>query len=57
MRRSLQPELGQPQLAEGITIRTFVVGQDEDEWISLNARAFARHPEQGAWTRADLDAA
>src|SRR5260370_24734430 len=31
MRRSLQARLGRPQLAEGITIRTFVVGQDEDE--------------------------
>ncbi len=55
MRRSLQARLGRPQLAEGITIRTFVVGQDEDEWTRLNARAFARHPEQGAWTREDLD--
>ncbi len=55
MRRSLQARLGRPQLAEGITIRTFVVGQDEDEWTRLNSRAFARHPEQGAWTREDLD--
>jgi len=55
MRRSLQSQLGKPQFAEGITVRTFVVGQDEDEWTDLNSRAFARHPEQGAWTREDLD--
>jgi mycothiol synthase len=55
MRRSLQTQFGEPQLADGITIRTFRVGQDEDEWTLLNRRAFASHPEQGAWTRADFD--
>ena len=55
MRRSLQGDLGEPKLAPGVTVRTFRVGQDEDAWIALNGRAFARHPEQGAWTREDLD--
>lgn len=55
MRRSLQARLGRPPLADGITMRTFHVGQDEDAWTTLNARSFASHPEQGAWTRADLD--
>ena len=54
MRRSLQARIGRPQLAEGVAVRTFVPGQDEDDWIRLNHRAFARHPEQGAWTREDL---
>jgi mycothiol synthase len=55
MRRSLHAPLASPQLADGITIRTFVTGRDEDAWTDLNARAFAQHPEQGTWTRADLD--
>jgi len=55
MRRSLQARLGRPQLAEGVMIRTFTVGKDEDAWTALNARAFSRHPEQGAWTLADLE--
>src|SRR5690625_4212118 len=39
-----------------IHVRTFTPGRDEDDWLAVNARAFADHPEQGRLTRADLDA-
>lgn len=55
MRRPLSAQLAEPQVPAGVTIRTFRVGQDEDAWVAVNQRAFARHPEQGSWTRADLE--
>jgi mycothiol synthase len=55
MRRSLAEPLDQPVLAAGLTLRTFAPGQDEAGWLSLNGRAFAKHPEQGGWTRHDLE--
>lgn len=38
----------------GIKIRPFVAGADDNAWLAVNAGAFAHHPEQGAWTVADL---
>jgi mycothiol synthase len=40
---------------EGATLRNFEPGRDEDAWIAQNNAAFADHPEQGAWSRVDLD--
>nr|WP_294691872.1 mycothiol synthase [uncultured Friedmanniella sp.] len=54
MRRSLAEPLPEPQLPDGVTVRTFVPGRDEAPWLALNARAFASHPEQGAITADDL---
>jgi mycothiol synthase len=55
MRRSLLLPLAEPDPPAGIGIRSFRAGQDDQEWLELNARAFAGHPEQGKWTREDLD--
>lgn len=48
------PDLTPPQPPEGVEVGTFRPGEDEEAWLALNARAFAHHPEQGAWTREDL---
>lgn len=55
MDRPLAAPVEEPRYPDGIRVRTFVAGQDEEAWLQVNRRAFATHPEQGAWTREDLD--
>jgi mycothiol synthase len=56
LRRRLDAPVDRPPVPDGIEIRNFVAGTDEDAWLRVNAAAFAHHPEQGGWTRADLEA-
>lgn len=58
MRRSLRPDatpLPAVHLPDGFRTRRFVLGQDEEAWLRVNARAFVGHPEQSRMTRHDLE--
>ncbi|MDQ6659171.1 MAG: mycothiol synthase, partial [Actinomycetota bacterium] len=46
MRRAL-PADHRSELPAGVRLRTFLPGQDDEQFLTVNARAFAWHPEQG----------
>jgi len=55
MRRPLTAaDAADPHLPPGFSVRAFEPGADDETWVRLNAAAFARHPEQGRLTVADL---
>lgn len=56
LRRALDQPLPDASVADGVTVRAFEPGRDEQAWLQVNAAAFADHAEQGRWTRADLEA-
>ncbi len=49
-------DLPPPDFPTDVQVRTFVVGQDEREWVALNSKAFSAHLEQGSWSLSDLHA-
>jgi mycothiol synthase len=54
MERQLDDDVPEPVMPPGVQIRTFVPGQDEQEWLRVNAAAFADHPEQALIDSDDL---
>jgi mycothiol synthase len=44
-----------PPRGDGLRLRPLAVPVELESWLSLNRRAFAAHPTQGRWTRADVE--
>ncbi|MGE3813001.1 MAG: mycothiol synthase [Candidatus Nanopelagicales bacterium] len=54
LRRPLAGDLPPVVLPDGVRLRSFLPGLDDEEWVALNARAFVDLPDQGGWTLHDL---
>jgi mycothiol synthase len=52
LRRPLTEHL--PEIVTDITLRSFLPGLDDEDWLELNNRVFYNHPEQGEWTLSNL---
>ncbi|WP_299167024.1 mycothiol synthase [uncultured Arthrobacter sp.] len=55
-RAALEATVPDAVVPDGVRLRTFERGRDEQSWLDANAAAFAHHPEQGAMTSEDLEA-
>jgi len=40
---------------DGMEVRPFEPGRDEDTWLAVNNAAFGNHPDQGGWVRGTLE--
>ncbi len=56
MRRPLAAALPDPVWPDGVTLRSFLPGIDDDEFLALNRRAFVDLPDQAGLTPDDLQA-
>jgi mycothiol synthase len=56
LRRPLSDLPDDPPLPDGVLVRAFRPGDDDADWLRVNAAAFATHAEQGRWTQRDLAA-
>ncbi|MBP2364352.1 mycothiol synthase [Pseudonocardia parietis] len=56
MRRPLTDPLPDLHVPDGITLRSFEPGSDDEEFLRVNNAAFDWHPEQGGWTGRELAA-
>jgi mycothiol synthase len=54
LRRTLYAALPDPVWPDGVRLRSFLPGLDDEEWLALNAAAFVGLPDQGGWTLDDL---
>jgi mycothiol synthase len=54
MRLEFADAVPEPVWPDGVSVRTFEPGRDEDAVVAVNRRAFDWHPEQGALTAADV---
>lgn len=54
MRRPADHALPAVHVPDGVRLRSFAPGRDDEDWLALNAAAFSDHPEQGRWTAEDF---
>jgi mycothiol synthase len=54
MRRSLMTPIPPAFFPANLEIRTFNPDTDLDAWLRCNQKAFAEHPEQGQWSKANF---